>query len=131
MRPIQFDPTPGLTYQKVTETVAPIIYHQGRIIQRGEVFVAVPQEPSSVPKAESGHEVERAGDRAATDAQQVQTSAVGESTSQSATGDAAPAILTPADPKPPARPAEVATAADATQGAAGGPTQVLGEQQVP
>lgn len=51
MRPIQFDQTPGLTYQKVTDTVVPIVYVKGRIIQRGEVFVAVPGEtPSHQPQ---------------------------------------------------------------------------------
>jgi len=44
MRPIQFQPTAGLTFDKVTETVTPIIYHNDRLIQRGEVFVAVPKE---------------------------------------------------------------------------------------
>jgi hypothetical protein len=54
MRPIQFDPTPGLDHQRVAETVVPIIYLKGRIIQRGEVFVAVPVEgppPASEPPA--------------------------------------------------------------------------------
>jgi hypothetical protein len=44
MKPIQFQPTAGLTFEKVTETVTPIIYHNDRLIQRGEVFVAVPKQ---------------------------------------------------------------------------------------
>lgn len=44
MRPIQFQPTAGLTFEKVAETVAPIIYRNGQLIQRGEVFVAVPEQ---------------------------------------------------------------------------------------
>jgi hypothetical protein len=42
MRPLQFQPTAGLTFETVTETVAPIVYRNGQLIQRGEVFVAVP-----------------------------------------------------------------------------------------
>ncbi|MFW6106895.1 MAG: hypothetical protein ACOC8H_01915 [bacterium] len=48
MRPIQFLPTPGLTFEVVSETVAPIIYRDDRLIQRGEVFVAVPKEGAAV-----------------------------------------------------------------------------------
>ena len=44
MRPIQFVPTPGLTYGKVSETVTPIVYRADRLIQRGEVYVSVPVE---------------------------------------------------------------------------------------
>lgn len=44
MRPIQFQPTAGLSFEMVTETVVPIIYFAERLIQRGEVFVGVPQE---------------------------------------------------------------------------------------
>lgn len=44
MRPIEFVPTAGLTFERVTETVVPIIYRNDRLIQRGEVFVAVPQD---------------------------------------------------------------------------------------
>lgn len=47
MRPIQFLPTAGLTFEVVTETVAPIIYRNDRLIQRGEVFVAVPKEEAT------------------------------------------------------------------------------------
>ena len=47
MRPLQFQPTAGLTFEKVTETVAPIVYRDGQLIQRGEVFVAVPQEDAT------------------------------------------------------------------------------------
>lgn len=44
MKPIQFQPTAGLTFEKVTETVTPVIFFSDRLLQRGEVFVAVPQE---------------------------------------------------------------------------------------
>lgn len=47
MKPIQFLPTTGLTYELVSETVKPIIYREDRLIQRGEVFVAVPASPES------------------------------------------------------------------------------------
>jgi len=39
-----------LTFEKVTETVLPIVYRNDRLIQRAEVFVAVPkQEPVQSP----------------------------------------------------------------------------------
>ena len=47
MRPIQFLPTAGVTFEVVSETVAPIIYREDRLIQRGEVFVAVPKEDTT------------------------------------------------------------------------------------
>ena len=52
MKPIQFQPTDGLTFDKVIETATPIIYRDGQLIQRGEVFVAVP--PSPVTSTEAG-----------------------------------------------------------------------------
>jgi hypothetical protein len=45
LRPIQFQPTAGLTFEQVSETVVPVVYWRDRLIQRGEVFVAVPQDP--------------------------------------------------------------------------------------
>jgi len=42
MRPLDFFPTEGLTYEKVTEVVRPLVYLNGQLIQRAEVFVAVP-----------------------------------------------------------------------------------------
>jgi len=47
MRPIQFLPAAGLTFEVVSETVTPIIYRNERLIQRGEVFVAVPKEKTT------------------------------------------------------------------------------------
>ncbi len=52
MRPIEFRPTAGVAFEIVTETVVPIIYRDEQLIQRGEVFVAVPQgetRPASGP----------------------------------------------------------------------------------
>ncbi|MEZ4601228.1 MAG: hypothetical protein R2940_15670 [Syntrophotaleaceae bacterium] len=43
MKPIQLQPTPGLTFERVSETVLPIIYRDNRLIQRGEVFVSTPE----------------------------------------------------------------------------------------
>ncbi|MBI3248807.1 MAG: hypothetical protein HYZ50_20080 [Deltaproteobacteria bacterium] len=51
MQPIQLLPTAGLTFDMVSETVAPIIYRDDRLIQRGQVFVAVPQEKPAVTSA--------------------------------------------------------------------------------
>ncbi len=52
MRPLQFQPTAGLTCEMVTETVTPIVYRNGQLVQRGEVFVAVPQEiPQKEPQS--------------------------------------------------------------------------------
>ncbi len=55
MKP-NFQPTPGTTYEKVIETIAPVIYRDDRLIGRGEVFVAVPM------AAEAEHERTRATD---------------------------------------------------------------------
>ncbi len=43
MRPIQLVPTDDIECEMVLETVTPIIYRDNRLIQRGEVFVAVPK----------------------------------------------------------------------------------------
>jgi hypothetical protein len=42
MKPIQLEPTPGISVALVTETVRPIVYIRDRLLQRGEVFVATP-----------------------------------------------------------------------------------------
>lgn len=47
MKPLQFLPTTDRTFDVVSETIAPIIYRDGALIQRGEVLVAVPMEPTS------------------------------------------------------------------------------------
>ena len=47
MHPIQLLPTAGLAFEMVSETVAPIIYRDDRLIRRGEVFVAVPKEEAN------------------------------------------------------------------------------------
>jgi len=44
MKPIELQPTAGLTFEKVTETVLPMVYRDDKLVQRGEVFVAVPRE---------------------------------------------------------------------------------------
>lgn len=43
MRPIQLLPMAGITFEIVSETVAPIVYCNDQLIQRSEVFVAVPK----------------------------------------------------------------------------------------
>lgn len=53
MRPIEFLPTPGLTFEVVNETIAPIIFRGDRLIRRGEVFVAVPIEGGETGQAET------------------------------------------------------------------------------
>jgi hypothetical protein len=55
MRPIQFLPTAGLTFEMVSETVLPIIYRHDRLIQRGEVFVSVPKEEGSASDVSNDH----------------------------------------------------------------------------
>ncbi len=42
MRPIDFQPVAGLTYDMVLQTVSPVIFYEGVTIRRGEVFVGVP-----------------------------------------------------------------------------------------
>jgi len=57
MRPLDFVPTQGLTYEKVTEAVMPLVYWHGRLIQRAEVFVAVP--PTADVKGDTPVPMER------------------------------------------------------------------------
>lgn len=61
MKPLDFAPTEGLTYDKVIETVTPLVYFHGRIIQRAEVFVAVPPASAETPVAPSEVVAERGG----------------------------------------------------------------------
>ena len=42
MTPLQFEPTGGISTDTVSETLRPMMFSGDRLIQRGEVFVAVP-----------------------------------------------------------------------------------------
>jgi hypothetical protein len=42
---LAFQPTPGVQRERVGETVKPTIYHNGTMIQMGEVIVATPEGP--------------------------------------------------------------------------------------
>ena len=56
MRPVQLLPTDGITAEIVSDTVTPLIYRNGTLVQRGEVFVATPKaapEPHPEPQAPS------------------------------------------------------------------------------
>jgi len=44
LKVMAFQPTPGLTYEKVIDTIKPSIYFQNRQIQMGEVIVGIPEE---------------------------------------------------------------------------------------
>jgi hypothetical protein len=46
LKVIAFQPKPGLTAERVTETVRPSVYRDGRSIQMGEVIVGTPDRPS-------------------------------------------------------------------------------------
>lgn len=50
MRPIQFEPKSGLSFDVVTEVVVPIIFGFDQLIQRGEVFVAIPENETNGPE---------------------------------------------------------------------------------
>lgn len=43
MSVVAYQATPGITFEKVLETVRPSIYFQDQLIQRGEVIVATPE----------------------------------------------------------------------------------------
>jgi len=43
LRVIEFQPTPGLTREQITETIKPSIYHRDKLVQMGEVIVGVPE----------------------------------------------------------------------------------------
>ena len=53
MKPIELQPTAGISREIVTETVVPIVYRSDRLIRRGEVFVAVPLEEKPTEMAAS------------------------------------------------------------------------------
>lgn len=56
MKPVQLTPRTGISKPRVTETVRPIVYLRGRLLQRAEVFIDVPLEdedgPSTAPETE-------------------------------------------------------------------------------
>ena len=43
MRPVQLLPTDGIEFETVVETLSPVIFYNERLLQRGEVFVAIPR----------------------------------------------------------------------------------------
>ena len=43
-------PTPGITKERVTETIKPTIYWQNQVLQRGEVVIATPASPTEEPQ---------------------------------------------------------------------------------
>ena len=45
--PIQFQPTPGVKHETITETVVPLVKRQGNVVQRAQVFVAVQEDSTS------------------------------------------------------------------------------------
>lgn len=52
-----FQPTAGLTYEKVAEMAVPIVHLNGQLIQRGEAFIAVPDsQTGSAANDSSGQE---------------------------------------------------------------------------
>ncbi len=57
MRPLDFVPTDGITFETVTEAVLPMVYWNGHLVQRAEVFVAVPRQGSPNIAQESSGKV--------------------------------------------------------------------------
>ena len=53
MRLIEHVPTAGITVERVSETVAPMVHCDGQLIQRAEVFVSVPKDEPG-PHSASG-----------------------------------------------------------------------------
>ena len=59
MRPVQLLPTDGITMETVSDTVTPLIYRNGTLFQRGEVFVATPKAaPETQPESQAPLPVE-------------------------------------------------------------------------
>ena len=46
LRVIAFQPTPGISREKVIETIRPTIYYEDQMIQMGQVIVGTPEIPS-------------------------------------------------------------------------------------
>jgi hypothetical protein len=53
LKVVAFQPTPGLTYEKVIDTIKPSIYYQDRRIQMGEIIVGTPENSASRGSSDS------------------------------------------------------------------------------
>lgn len=53
LKVISFEPTPGLSHEKISETVKPSIAWQGRLLQTGEVIVGTPIDEPKTETEES------------------------------------------------------------------------------
>lgn len=73
MNPLQFIPTEGITAEMVTETFTPIVFVNNKILQRGEVFVAVPKglTETATETTEDKETIETVKDKETTDTQVV------------------------------------------------------------
>jgi hypothetical protein len=47
LKTVAFQPTPGISREKVIETIKPSIYYKDQMIQMGEVIVGTPETPSN------------------------------------------------------------------------------------
>ncbi len=54
LKVLTYQPTPGLTRERVIETVKPSVYHDGRAIQMGEVIVGTPEKPRTQGNTQGG-----------------------------------------------------------------------------
>jgi hypothetical protein len=111
MRPIQFLPTDGLTVEVVSETVAPIIYRDDRLIQRGEVFVAVPKREEAADPASTA----MAPSSEATAADESTASGAANAAGESAVDEKSSASGVAESPQPAAEP-DAAPAAESGKG---------------
>ena len=50
LKVVTTQPTPGITKERVVETIKPTIYWQNQIIQHGEVVIATPASPTAEPQ---------------------------------------------------------------------------------
>jgi len=53
MKPLDFVQTEGQAHRAVSETVKPLVYWEGRIVQQAEVFVAVPMAGAREPERDA------------------------------------------------------------------------------
>ena len=47
LKVVAFQPTPGIQFEMIAETIRPSVFYRGALIQRAEVIVATPEQPTS------------------------------------------------------------------------------------
>ncbi len=62
LKPIDMVPVAGLGVERISETVQPVVFWRETLIQRGEVFVEVPQVDQAMPQEGAAAEAAAGGE---------------------------------------------------------------------